>query len=326
MKQPILTEDVRNALRLQRRSIDLIEQHLDAGFAQAVELLSASRSIVATGVGKSGFVARKFAASMTSLGCPATFVHAVDALHGDIGAVAPGTVLVLFSKSGDTRELVHLLDVLKDESISIICVSARASSTLAERSHITLLAPIEQEYDRMNILPTASTTAALIVADLLVMSVAHARPNTLDILSRTHPSGSIGSLLGRRVKDHMHSGNNLPSLWQGASLEDAIHVLDRHALGIVCVVSESGVLLGILTDGDLRRLVERGATLSSLNVQDVMTMKPETITSDSSLYDALQRMESRDRAIGVLPVVETMSGALCGVIRLHDVVRAQMAG
>lgn len=178
----------------------------------------------------------------------------------------------------------------------------------------------------MNILPTASTTAALIVADLLVMSVAHARPNTQDVLSRTHPSGSIGSLLGQRVKDHMHCGHDLPLLGQGASLEEAIHVLDRHALGIVCVASESGVLLGILTDGDLRRLVERGVDLTSQNVQDVMTMTPETITSDSSLYDALQRMESRDRAIGVLPVVETLSGALCGVIRLHDVVRAQMAG
>lgn len=326
MNKMPLSKDVIEALRLQRRSIDLVEQNLDGDFIRAVEVLTSASSIVTSGVGKSGFVARKFAASLTSLGLPANFVHAVDALHGDLGAVALGTVIVMFSKSGDTRELIDLLDVLPTEHITVICVSARNSSTLSERAQITLLAPIEREFDRMNILPTASTTAAMIVADLLVMSVAHAKPDALEILSRTHPKGSIGSLLGRCVSDHMHGGDFLPVVQTGTSLGDAIHTLDHYALGIVCVVSDSSSLCGILTDGDVRRIVERGTAIASLRVDQVMTTSPSYIAPEASLYEALQAMESRERAISVLPVIETRANSLVGVIRLHDVVRAQMAG
>ena len=325
MNLPPHTSDVREALRLQRRSIDLIEQNLDEEFVRAVESILSASAIVTSGIGKSGFVARKFAASLTSLGIPATFVHAVDALHGDLGAVANGAVLVVFSKSGDTRELINLLDVLPAQHGTVICITARRESTISKRSHITLLAPIEQEYDRMNILPTASTTAAMIVADLLVMSVAHAKPDTLDVLSKTHPNGSIGSLLRFSVGDHMHHGGHLPVIREGAPLEAAVHVLDKHALGIICVVSADNKLCGILTDGDVRRLVERGAVLSSLSIDQVMTMTPTTIERDASLYEALQKMESRKSAISVLPVVDAGTNTLRGVIRLHDVVRAQMA-
>lgn len=320
------TNDVREALRLQRRSIDLIEQNLDGEYLRAVELILSASSIVSTGIGKSGFVARKFAASLTSLGVSASFIHAVDALHGDLGALTKGNVLVMFSKSGDTRELINLLDVLPEQNGSVICITARRGSTISQRSDVTLLAPIEQEYDRMNILPTASTTAAMIVADLLVMSVAHAKPDMLDVLSRTHPNGSIGSLLGRRVCDHMHQGEDLPVVREGASLEATIHMLDKYALGIVCVVSAENRLCGILTDGDVRRLVERGTAQSSIRIDQVMTTEPTTIEVDASLHEALQRMEARERAIAVLPVIETETNTLRGVIRLHDVVRAQMAG
>jgi arabinose-5-phosphate isomerase len=321
-----LTNDVREALRLQRRSIDLIEQNLDEEFARAVDSILAASSIVTSGIGKSGFVARKFAASLTSLGVPATFIHAVDAMHGDLGAVANGAVLVVFSKSGDTRELINLIEVLPEDNGAVICVTARRGSTISKRSNITLLAPIDQEYDRMNILPTASTTAAMIVADLLVMAVAHAKPDTLEVLSKTHPNGSIGSLLRFCVDDHMHSGGQLPVVSKGATLEAAVHMLDKHALGIVCVVGDENRLCGILTDGDVRRLVERGAVLSSMSVDQVMTMTPTTIECNASLYEALQKMETQERAISVLPVVDVGANTLQGVIRLHDVVRAQMAG
>jgi len=176
----------------------------------------------------------------------------------------------------------------------------------------------------MNILPTASTTTSLIVADLLVMSIAHRRPESMDVLARTHPHGSIGSLLGQRVQDHMHSGASLPSIVSDAKLDSAVHELDRHALGIVCVVRDGLLLRGILTDGDVRRLVERGVDFASVTVDSVMTAAPTTVPSSASLHEALMLMESPHRAIGVLPVVN--GSELVGVIRLHDVVRAQMAG
>lgn len=319
-----LPQDVVDALQLQRNALDLLEKEINEEFDRAVDALMNAGGIVATGVGKSGFVARKFAASLASLGLQASFMHSADALHGDLGVVRQGTSVVMFSKSGETAELVSLLDALKSEGVTLISVTSRRETTLSNRAHIRLVAPIDREYDRMNILPTASTTTSLIVADLLVMSIAHRRPESMDVLARTHPHGSIGSLLGQRVQDHMHSGASLPSIVSDAKLDSAVHELDRHALGIVCVVRDGLLLRGILTDGDVRRLVERGVDFASVTVDSVMTAAPTTVPSSASLHEALMLMESPQRAIGVLPVVN--GSELVGVIRLHDVVRAQMAG
>ncbi|MFN4909337.1 MAG: SIS domain-containing protein [Bacteroidota bacterium] len=319
-----LPQDVVDALQLQRNALDLLEKEINEEFDRAVDALMNAGGIVATGVGKSGFVARKFAASLASLGLQASFMHSADALHGDLGVVRQGTSVVMFSKSGETAELVSLLDALKSEGVTLISVTSRRETTLSNRAHIRLVAPIDREYDRMNILPTASTTTSLIVADLLVMSIAHRRPESMDVLARTHPHGSIGSLLGQRVQDHMHSGASLPSIVSDAKLDSAVHELDRHALGIVCVVRDGLLLRGILTDGDVRRLVERGVDFASVTVDSVMTAAPTTVPSSASLHEALMLMESPHRAIGVLPVVN--GSELVGVIRLHDVVRAQMAG
>lgn len=324
MSKSPLADDVSEALRLQRRALDLLEYELDDQFNGAVDALLTATTIVTTGVGKSGFVARKFAASLTSLGITATFMHSVDALHGDLGVVRPGTVVVMFSKSGETRELLDLLKVIGQVDALVVSITSRRSTSLSDRAGISLVAPIEREYDQMNILPTASTTTALILADLLVMAVAHRRPDSIEVLSRTHPLGTIGSLLGQRVDAHMHHGVSLPTVRSGAKLDEAIHELDRHALGIVCVVSDESKLVGILTDGDVRRLVERSVDVSTMSVDAVMTTAPSTVERKASLHDALQLMESRQRPIAVLPVLDAEK--LVGVIRLHDVVRAQMAG
>ena len=323
MKNWTVPDDIIEALRLQRNAIEMLESELDEQFDGVVEALQQATTIVSSGVGKSGFVARKFAASLTSVGLPATYMHSTDALHGDLGLVRTGTVLVLFSKSGETRELIQLLDVVQGQNVTIVSVTARRSSSLSERSQYALCTPIEREYDRTNILPTASTTTALIMADLIVMALAHRLPDSIGTLSRTHPMGSIGSLLGQRVVEHMHSGELLPLVETRCAAEQAIHVLDRHALGIVCVAGKDRRLLGILTDGDVRRLVERSVDLANVSVDDVMTTSPTVITPDSTLHQALLVMESRERSISVLPVVE--GDTLVGVIRLHDVVRAQMA-
>jgi arabinose-5-phosphate isomerase len=322
MKASPVSDDVKEALRSQRRALDLLEEHLDGNYHLAVEALLSAQMIIATGVGKSGFVAQKFAASLTSLGVPARFMHSTDALHGDLGAVSAGSLVVLFSKSGETRELVHLLDVLRRDRAKIVSITAQRDCTIASRADISLVAPIEREYDRMNLLPSASTTTALVLADLLVMSVAHQIPDSIDILTSTHPHGAIGSLLTQTVAQHMHSGSTVPVVELGASIEGAIHELDAQALGIVCVVDQQRTLVGILTDGDVRRLVERGVDLSTGTITSVMTTQPTVIPPTASLHDALLVMESRQRQIGVLPVVD--GDTLVGVIRLHDVVRTQI--
>lgn len=319
-----LPQDVVDALQLQRNALDLLEKEINEEFDRAVVALIGAGNIVTTGVGKSGFVARKFAASLTSLGLQATFMHSSDALHGDLGVVQRGTVVVMFSKSGETAELVRLLDAMTVDGVTLLSVTSRHDTTLSSRAHLRLVAPIDREYDRMNILPTASTTTSLIVADLLVMSIAHRRPESMDVLARTHPRGSIGSLLGQRVHNHMHTGDSLPKVASGSNLDVAIHELDRHALGVVCVVRDGMRLSGILTDGDVRRLVERGIDFPSVTADSVMTAEPTTVASSASLHEALMLMESAHRAIGVLPVLD--GSELVGVIRLHDVVRAQMAG
>jgi arabinose-5-phosphate isomerase len=319
-----LPQDVVDALQLQRNALDLLEKEINQEYDRAVDALMSAGNIVATGVGKSGFVARKFAASLTSLGVPARFMHSTDALHGDLGAVSAGSLVMLFSKSGETRELVYLLDVLRRDRAKIVSITATRDCTIASRADISLVAPIEREYDRMNLLPSASTTTALVLADLLVMSVAHQIPDSINILTSTHPHGAIGSLLTQTVAQHMHSGSTVPVVTLDASIEGAIHELDAQALGIVCVVDQQRTLVGILTDGDVRRLVERGVDISSGSVASVMTANPTVIASSAILHEALIAMESGQRQIGVLPVVD--ANTLVGVIRLHDVVRAQMAG
>ncbi|MBU3699391.1 MAG: KpsF/GutQ family sugar-phosphate isomerase [Candidatus Kapabacteria bacterium] len=318
-----LSDDVKEALRRQRRALDLLEEHLDETYQAAVSAILSAQQIVTSGVGKSSFVAQKFAASLTSLGATARFMHSTDALHGDLGAVKPGTLLVLFSKSGETRELIQLLDVIQRDHVRIVSITSQRISTISDRADISLLAPIEREFDRMNLLPSASTTTALVLADLLVMSVSHQMPDSVNVLTSTHPQGAIGSLLTQVVAQHMHTGASVPQIAPEATIEGAIHELDARALGIVCVVDERGALLGILTDGDVRRLVERGVDLSAGSVASVMTSKPTMISPTATLHKALHTMESRQRQIGVLPVVD--ANILVGVIRLHDVVRAQIS-
>jgi arabinose-5-phosphate isomerase len=322
MKQYELSTDVREALRLQREAIDLLADCIDSEFDRAVEAILHANGVVATGVGKSGLIARKFAASLASIGVRATYIHPVDAVHGDLGNVYPSSVLVLFSKSGETVELNELVRVLPDPSVQTVCITSRKSSTLSEHCDIQLIAPIVREYDSSNLLPTASTTQALILADLLVVRVANQKPDALIALERSHPHGTIGSLLSKQVALYMHSGESTPVCDLATSVQEAVHILDRTALGIVCVVDSTSQLVGVLTDGDVRRLVERGCALESIMISEVMTVEPVVVGPTTSLHQALLLMESRDRQIGVVPVVENRK--LLGVIRLHDIVRAQL--
>lgn len=322
MPTPINLETVaQEALRHQIESLLRMVDQLDHRYGQAVDLLRAADHVVTAGLGKSGIIAQKFAATLASVCVSARCLHPVDALHGDAGVVGQGDVVVVFSKSGETIEVLRFADVMRGLGCHVLCITSQPESRLATMSDVALIVPVTHEMDAHDILPTTSTTSSLVMADLLAVGVLSADPDPLRRLRRSHPDGMIGGTLLRSVADVMHSGDALPAVSPSTSMLDALVAMTSKALGIVCVVDE-GRLAGIMTDGDVRRLVAQAVDLSTLTIAEVMTTSPVTIAPSASLHEALMIMEQRDRQIGVLPVVD--HHACVGIVRLHDIVRLQM--
>lgn len=321
MERTQLLDHARSGLQWQRESLAHLEQQLNDSFCDAAERIATASKVVTTGLGKSGFIARKMAATLTSVHIPGVYLHPVDALHGDLGMLRPTDVLIAFSKSGETAEIVHLTKLVLELGMPVISISSRQTTTMGSIATIELVAPCVHEYDQHNILPTTSTTQALILADLLSVAAAHQTGDLVERLQRSHPQGGIGSALLRTVEQVMHGGDALPRVGTSASVSDAVEVLSQTALGIVCVMDDAGALEGILTDGDVRRLVATSEGLMAMPVRAVMTSKPVVVSAADTLHAALQLMERRDRQIGAVPV---MLGERCvGVVRVHDIVRAQ---
>ncbi len=312
----------RQGLAWQRSAIDLLSEQLEEGFIDAARSIAGASKVVATGLGKSGFIARKMAATLTSVHIPGVYLHPVDALHGDIGMLEATDVLIAFSKSGETPEVVYLTRLVRELNMKVISITCRSGTTLGSLSDHALVAPILHELDPLNLLPTASTTQSLILADLLSVTAANINGDIVNRLQRSHPHGGIGIALLRNVEDVMHSGNALPRIASEKTIAEAVYVLTSTALGIVCVIDEHGALEGILTDGDVRRLVGTEVDLSKTLVRDVMTKHPVVVQQTDSLHTALQAMEARERQISVVPVVR--DGRCVGVVRVHDIIRAQL--
>lgn len=316
-----LRRTARAALMQQIESLTMLASEVNDAYVLAVDMLRASQHVVATGLGKSGFIAQKFAATLASVCVPSRCLHPVDALHGDAGVINEGDVVVAFSKSGETPEILRFVDVARGLGARIIAITAKPSCRLAQLADVALTAPVTHEMDAHDILPTTSTTSALVMADLLAVGVLASDPEPLLRLRRSHPDGMIGGTLLRSVADVMHTGSQMPCVHPDASMVDALAEMSAKALGIVCVC-ENGHLQGVVTDGDVRRMVAGTVDLRSAIVRDVMTATPVTIGPHASLHEALQRMEHRERQIAVLPVVD--DGRCVGVVRLHDIVRLQV--
>jgi arabinose-5-phosphate isomerase len=264
-------------------------------------------------------------ASLISIGIESRFLHPTDALHGDIGLVRDNTVLIVFSKSGQTEELRKLLDIQQLHSVSRIVVTASRNAAIVREGDLSIVMPDITEYDTDNLLPTASTTTSMAIADLLVASVASLLDSASSVLQMTHPKGTIGRLVTTTVGELLPSIPALPVVKIPCSLRDAITVLNEHARGIVCGVDSSLRVTGILTDGDVRRLVQTGQDLSVLEFDAVATQHPITVPVTATLHEALRLMEDRTGKISVLPIVDS-SDVLQGVIHLHDVVAYTVDG
>lgn len=292
--------------------------------AQAVELLANCRGkVVLVGVGKSGIVARKIAATMTSTGTLAVYLHPADALHGDIGIVSAEDVAIALSNSGETDELVAMLPYLKCRQVPMIALVGNLRSTLARNADVVLDAAVDKEACPFNLAPTTSTTVALSIGDALAMILMQVKGLTPETFALNHPAGRIGKRLTLRVKDLMHSGIENPMVAPQASWLEVLSSISRGGLGAVNVVNDLGELVGIVTDGDLRRLLQKVeySELQTLTATAIMTPNPVTAAPDILAYHALQLMENRSSQISMLPVVDCQQHCV-GLIRLHDIVRS----
>lgn len=303
------------ASRLQQTEVDA-----------ALKLLASSKGkVVLLGVGKSGIIAQKIAATMTSSGTAAVYLHPSDALHGGLGIVTADDVVILLSNSGETDELVALLPYLKRREVPLIAIVGNVKSSIAQRADVVIDASVDQEACPLNLAPTASTTVALAIGDALAMTLMQTKGLTENDFASNHPAGQLGKRLTLRVADLMHSGAKNPTIGTDAAWMEIISAITHFGLGAVNVIDANGQLCGIITDGDLRRSLQRiGArevAFANIKCDDLMTRDPIVTDPEMLAFDALRLMENRPSQINVLPVVSE-DGTCVGLIRLHDIVRS----
>ena len=317
-------EQVVALLRMEAEAVARTAARLaPAEVERAVAFLAGCRGkVVTVGVGKSGHIAQKAAATLTSTGTPAVFLHPSDALHGGMGLVGSDDVCVFVSNSGETAELLELLPYLQHRGAHVLAVVGNTDSTLARRADVALDASVEQEACPLNLAPTTSTTVALAVCDALAMTLMSVKRLTPEDFALNHPGGRLGKRLTLKVSDLMRAGDENPTVGADASLLEVVQAISRGGLGAVCVVGQGGRLEGIVTDGDLRRALQRESPeeLAGLTAEGLMTREPVVVAPDLLAHAALQLMERRPMQISVLPVVE--AGRAVGLLRLHDIVRS----
>jgi arabinose-5-phosphate isomerase len=309
-------DTARRVLKIEAQAISDVLARLDATFEKAVDLLFACKGrVVVTGMGKSGLVARKISATLSSTGTPSFFLHPAEAVHGDLGMLARGDILLAVSYGGETEEIVRLLEAIKRLRMPLVTLTGKTSSTLAEASDVVLDVSVKEEACSLNLAPTSSTTVAMAVGDALAVSLLDKRGFQPNDFAALHPAGRLGRKL-LRVEDLMHAGGALPRVSPETKMPDVFHEMSAKKLGMTTVTQADGRLSGIITDGDLRRLMEvhRGATLEMTAAQ-AMTRNPQTIAPHVLASEALNVMEKK-KITSIVVVDETQ--AVLGVVHLHD--------
>ena len=315
-----MTELGRAVIETEAAAITALLQRLDARFEQACHyLLECKGRIVVTGMGKSGHIGNKIAATLASTGSPAFFVHPGEASHGDLGMITPQDVVLALSNSGETSELLTILPLLKRLGTPLIAMTGNPESNLARESEVHLDVSVEKEACPLGLAPTSSTTAALVMGDALAVALLEARGFTAEDFALSHPGGSLGRRLLLHVDDIMHSGDKLPVVGEQASLHDALEMMSAKGLGMTAVIDTQGRLSGVYTDGDLRRTLNKPVDIHQQKVGDVMTRQCKTVAPDMLAAEALQLMDEK-KINGLLVVNEQQQ--LIGAFNMHDLLRA----
>ncbi|KAF1711547.1 D-arabinose 5-phosphate isomerase [Pseudoxanthomonas kalamensis DSM 18571] len=319
-----LASSGQRVIGLEAEALQALQARIDGAFSAACRLILGARGrVVTTGMGKSGHVARKIAATLASTGTPAFYVHPGEAGHGDLGMITDADVVLALSYSGESDELLTLLPVLKRQGNRLIAMTGRAGSTLAREADVHLDVAVPAEACPMDLAPTSSTTASLAMGDALAVALLEARGFGPDDFARSHPSGSLGRRLLLHVSDVMHDGDDIPAVPLGASLAEALVEISRKRLGLTAVVDGEGRLHGIFTDGDLRRTLDAGSTdIHATRIDAVMTRDPVTIGARQLAAEAAHLLE--ERKIGSGLVVVDDAGKVIGALNIHDLLRARV--
>lgn len=318
-------EIAKSVMQAESEAIALAADKLDKSFYQAVDIiLNHPGKVVVSGIGKSGHIGQKIAATLASTGTPAVFLHAAEAVHGDLGIYTPGDPSILISKSGSTAELLRLIPILRQFRSPLIAVVGNLASPLARQSEVVLDARVEREADTLNLAPTCSTTVALAIGDALAVSLMVARRFSDQDFARFHPAGQLGRNLWLSVANVMHRGDTVAWVGPDTPLHQVIIAMTQYPLGAACVVDESFHLLGIVTDGDLRRALLNYPDIRPLQASNVMVRQPATISPQATLKEASQLMEDRPSQISVLPVVDPATRQCLGLIRIHDIYQPEL--
>ena len=313
-------ELARRVLTIEARAVEALRDRLDGNFTRAVELILHCRGrVVVSGMGKSGHIARKIASTMASTGTPAFFVHPAEASHGDLGMITQHDVLIALSNSGESAELLTIVPLLKRKGAKLIAMTGNANSTLAREADVHLDASVEQEACPLGLAPTASTTAALALGDALSIAALDERGFGADDFARSHPGGALGRRLLVHVNDIMHKGDTLPKVPLDATLSDALLEMTRKGLGMTAIVDAQDRVLGIFTDGDLRRTLEKTADIHGTPISRVMKANPHTIAPELLAAEAVQQMEQY-KINGLL--VADAEQRLVGALNMHDLLKA----
>jgi arabinose-5-phosphate isomerase len=307
---------------IEARALQALGSRQGEGFVRAVQAMLACRGrTIVMGMGKSGHVGRKIAATLASTGTPAFFVHPAEASHGDLGMVTAGDVVLAISNSGESDELAALLPALRRLSVTLVAMTGKPQSALARHADIVLSCAVDQEACPLNLAPTASTTAQMALGDALAVALLDARGFVEADFARSHPGGSLGRKLLMHVRDLMRSGDALPLVAPTASMSQMLREMSAKGLGFTVVADADGQVLGIFTDGDLRRLIERGADLLPLTAQEVMHRSPRLVREDALAVDAAGLMEQH-RITSVIVVDE--AGCITGALNSNDLMRAKV--
>jgi arabinose-5-phosphate isomerase len=317
------------ALQLARETLDIeaqalmgLKSRLDHRFSQAVQMmLNVKGRVVVTGMGKSGHIGSKIAATLASTGTPAMFVHPGEASHGDLGMIKAVDIVLAISNSGESDELVSILPVLKRQGVPLIAMTGGMNSALAKHADVVLDSSVDKEACPLNLAPTASTTAQLALGDALAVALLDARGFKAEDFARSHPGGSLGRRLLTHVEDVMRKGDQVPHVLADASFTELMREMSQKGLGASAIVDEHLNILGVFTDGDLRRLIEKGVDLRALHAKEVMHVNPRTVLHDALAVEAAELME-QFQITSVLVVNE--SGTLCGALNSNDLMRAKV--
>lgn len=325
MRLSVILEEARKVIRIEAEALHALADAIDGEFEKAVRLiLSTKGRVVVTGMGKSGLIGQKIASTMASTGTPAFFLHPAEGIHGDLGMIMKGDVVIAISNSGETEEVCRILPVIKRLGASLVSLSGNSNSTLAKAGDVFLDISVKEEACPLGLAPTASTTATLAMGDALAVALLLERGFRPEDFALFHPGGALGKKLLLSVADVMHAGEAVPLVTDGTPMGEALFVMTAKGLGVVGVIDAAGELLGVITDGDLRRALGRGADILHLPAHELMSRNPKRISRHELAAKALQRME--EYSITSLFVFDgEVNNRPVGVVHLHDLLKAGIA-